>query len=201
MVIPCALLAGAAILFVAAFGATTHGGYRVYGAVLGTFAGLVGAMTLAVLLRALRPLTVKGGTIRIAHGLRTIRVPLTEVTGLGLLFQYVGVAGRRAQQAGWFPYVWDGDARPHRIPAAALVAPHWTPATRWAGPLPWGTAEQLAASRTGKAVSELRSIVLAVQGEHGPLRRQAEETRTGLRSPSLAGLTYACWPVATAPHT
>ena len=112
---------------------------------------------------------------RILH--RDRRLPLTELTGIGLLYEIGG------PRAGWFLRVWLIDGNTYGIPSVRSYARGHRAADQPAAPpgtprrhrpkLDW---QRQARTPAGRATLAVARQVLAVQGQSGPLATRAEQT-------------------------
>lgn len=145
---------------------------------------------------ALRPVVIADGTVRIPGVFSTRIVPLSAITGVGLVYR----AGR--QTAGWTPMVWHG-ADQQVILVRWLVttwrlrpgqrSSAWSSRTPdWSLPLPNEDSDYLSSTRAGRAATQIYRAALAWQGHHGPLMHQARQTAIAY-NPNLSAPMLAWW--------
>jgi hypothetical protein len=118
----------------------------------------------------LRPLVVVDGQVRIARGLRTDVIALSEVSGIGLLFQYMPRNSK--VPPGWCLTIWGREEQSDRVDQFLVTAWTWRPqpgaVQGWV--LPDDDPVALARSRAGRVAAGLDSLVVAAQGPDGSLR-------------------------------
>jgi hypothetical protein len=158
-----------------------------------------------VLAASARPaLVLTGTTVRIRRRLGTVRVPVSEVTGVGLVFRRFGSVGATGLRSGWYLLVWHrGRAEPVSIAYAPVLQVGGedqvrekllaaTPVTPAAGigrslsvqdfdPAIDTDSAKLAATYAGMVAREVYQHVLARQGPGGPLagRSRTAKARCG----------------------
>jgi hypothetical protein len=145
----------------------------IFGLVVGVLAI---TLDLWLLPLALRPaLTIAAGSLRIPRGaFGTIRVPVTEVTGIGLVAERSTL--RRAPPPRWHMMVWHADERSE--PVSIFYAPSRAPQV-FAETDP----AELAGTYAGQVAGDLYRYVLAQQGPAGRLAvtEQQKHVRSGSR--------------------
>lgn len=172
--------------------AATPGGYlpgRWIAGVGGVLFVYLSSLLLVEAFRGRHPLELDGDVLLIASGLRKLRLPLAEVTGVGLLFQWI--SGRNGLPAGWYLNVWDAAGKQHRI-EECRVDSHWKAADYRTG-RPRETSEELAASEAGQMVRRIYDRVWAVQGSSGPLATRQEQKMRNTTRWTRDIDTYAWW--------
>ncbi|HEX2896134.1 MAG TPA: hypothetical protein VHO29_19165 [Marmoricola sp.] len=151
---------------------------------------VLGVLLLVEAAQGRRPLELRGNTLIIAGDLRRRRIPLQEVTGVGLLFQWVLV--RNGLPAGWYLTVWDKDEKPHMVEECALLS-HWTQKDYMSGRGPSESTETLATSDAGQMAKRIYGRVFSVQGSRGPLATQRAQMMRNTTVWTRDINTYACW--------
>jgi hypothetical protein len=147
-----------------------HAYYVVYGLTLGGLAIAFGLATVAWTFGTLRGVIANEAEVRIASGWRWHTIPVADVSGVGLLFQYEPGIGRRALP-GWYLTLWTGPDGRSQVPQLMVSARNWTPPetpqSEWH--LPHEDAAALARSKAGLTALQLAALVDRVQGPDGPL--------------------------------
>ena len=122
-----------------------------------------------------RPLQVTGDTLVLVGRIGRVRIPLSEISGVGLVFSWV--TGRGGRAAGWYLAVWDGAGKQHLIEESWVDA-GWTAHEYATNAPPTQTSAELAATPAGQLARRLYDRVWGVQGSAGPLAtRQAQKMR------------------------
>jgi hypothetical protein len=185
------------------------------------FAGLVvgvGLIVLAVwvLAASARPaLIIRRDAVRIRRRLGMVRVPVREVTGVGLVFRRLASASGTGPRTGWYMVVWHsgraelvgisyapvlpvGDEVGAREKLLAVV-----PAARTAGGEPSSTCDfdpvsdtdpaKLAATYAGTVAREAYQYVLARQGPGGQLALAENQKHVNDGSIPAAAHVVAFW--------
>lgn len=151
---------------------------------------VLGLMLLVEAAQGRRPLELRGNILTISSDMRRRRIPLEEVAGVGLLFQWVLV--RNGLPAGWYLTVWDKDEKPHTVEECALIS-HWTQKDYMSGRGPAETTEELAASDAGQMAKRIYDRVFSVQGSQGPLATRRAQMMRNTTVWTRDINTYACW--------
>jgi hypothetical protein len=146
----------------------------------------------------LRPLVVADGMLRVPKAFGSVRIPLAQIAGVGLIYQYT--PGSRSP-AGWQLRVWN-DSEEVRIGRWIVVA--WTtnraPGTKrkfiqqrdWSVPLAHEDGAYLAASKPAQVARRIYDATLAWQGSSGPLVTRALEKKI-VFDPNTANHMAAWW--------
>lgn len=183
-------LIGGAVLIVVA---STPGGYppgRWIAGVGGALFAVMSPIGLMQAFRGLHPLELDGQELRIAAGVRTARIPLAEVSGVGLRFRWL--SGSNGLPAGWYLAIWDAAGKAHQI-EECWVSSHWTSADYRSASRPRETSEDLAATEAGRMARGIYDRVWAVQGSSGPLATRQEQKMRDTTKWSRDISTYAWW--------
>jgi len=168
-----------------------HGLSLVLGFLVGLAAALAGAA--AIVLVARRELLTKITEdalhfIPFVHGWT---IPLSEIAGLGLLFQTYG-GGQGAALHGWYLTVWDGAGTAHQLPQFVVAAK----GRRAIRPDPTDTGPNmpnlmgLSYTWPGEVAEQIYDAVVRVQGTGGPLAKRhlhRERPRNGKHTARIVG--------------
>jgi hypothetical protein len=131
------------------------------------------------------PLVVSDGALVFFPTARSFRIPLSELTGVGLVLTWRGGINQW-KPVGWYLTLWDRDQKRYQISDSAL--PATLPAQSGDGPL-HETAEQIASSAAAATAKRVYDLALSAQGPTGALATaQAQQfTRqdASTRSPSF----------------
>ncbi len=111
------------------------------------------------------PLVVRDGALVFYPTVRSMRLPLTELTGVGLVLTWNSGTNRRIS-FGWYLTLWDRDQKPYQIEESFLPAKF--PSQSGDGPLN-ETADQIATSSAASVAKKVYDLAYAVQGSTGPL--------------------------------
>ena len=111
---------------------------------------------------ALRPMVLTDEFLQVPGAVRSRRIYLGDIAGVGLLY-------REGVPSGWFLEAWDFTGTTFEIDRMAIITGH---RDRKA---PQEDAGELAHSRAGEAAKEIYERALARQGPEGPLARQGPE--------------------------
>ncbi len=126
-------------------------------------------------LRGRRPLAVRGDALVVNGAWRRIAIPLSELSGVGVVFTWM--EGRGGRPPGWYLMIWDGSGQGHLVEESALKVDRTQAETLDWSP-PRETSNEVAASDPGKLARRIYDRVWAVQGSSGPLAtRQAQKMR------------------------
>lgn len=137
-----------------------------------------------------RPLRLRGNILTIASGTRRRRIPLEDISGVGLLFRWA--LGRNGLPAGWYLSVWDKEAKPYSVEECALIS-HWKEKDYLSGNGPTESANELAASDAGKMAKLIYDRAFATQGSGGRLATRQEQKMRATTVWTRDINTYACW--------
>lgn len=159
---------------------------------------MMSPMTVLFLSLWIRPLMLSNGTLRVPKAFGSTQIPLAQIAGVGLIYQYT--PGSRSP-AGWQLRVWNG-TQEVRITRWIVVA--WTttkaPGTRrkfiqqrdWSVPLAHEDTAYLGASKPGQVARFIYDAALAWQGSSGPLTSRALQ-KTIAFDPNTASHSAAWW--------
>jgi hypothetical protein len=125
-----------------------------------------------------RPVVVDHGALQIPKGFSTTVLPLSDISGVGLVYR------RQPRAEGWWLEVWD--ATGERVEIRRFVLSSWSyprlaPGAKrqehgqrdWTIPVPHENADDLAASKPGRVAACLYDAVMSCQGSGGRLAVQA----------------------------
>jgi hypothetical protein len=174
---------------------------------LGALVAIAGAWSMCWFLRP--ALVLKAGTVRMKRGaLQTRRIPIDEVTGVGLVFQRAPYAGRGTgrQPPGWVLQLWFSVELPARIgiaympglrsahdprgwekclaAAPALGQPGVRPpfSSRAFDPAAQTDPARLATTHAGRVARDVYDRVLAAQGPSGLLAATQQQKHVSGRT-------------------
>jgi len=177
----------------------TNAGWGIAGAIL---VAIGAVFTGVAAVAAFRPVRITGGELRLARMWSTVRIPVSDIAGVGLLF-VDGAPGTRVV-CGWSPYVWRTDRTvvalgtgrfvPRRVVRAGdpSATKRVVVGKNGIDALASTDMAALAGSAAGTAATRVRSFVLASQGPAGPLARQ-ELQREPTRPADAGALFTAYW--------
>jgi hypothetical protein len=174
--LPALFLLAAGLFIVIEVASIRHPHYVIYGVTLGALAIAAGlAMTVSTI-GTLRGVVANQSEVRIAKGWRWRRIPLADVSGVGLLFQYSPGTGRRALP-GWYLTLWCGRDVRYQVPQLLVNAHNWIPATppQRAWHLPCEDSAALARTEPGLVALKLAGLIGRVQGPDGLLATRHDE--------------------------
>jgi len=155
-------------------------------------------MSLVIALSLLRPLVLTNRALKIPRLLRSIEIPLSDVSGVGLIYQYT--LGSRSP-SGWQLRVWN-DAKPIRVgrwvvatwrrprPQGAKLRPRTE--TDLSQPLAHEDSSYLGASNPGLVARRIYDQVLKAQGSNGKLDSSRFE-KSIRYDPNQSNITAAWW--------
>jgi hypothetical protein len=176
VVLPALFLVGAGLYIVIDVISIRHAHYVVYGVTLGGLAIAVGLAAAVSAIGTLRGVVANQTEVRIATGWRWRRIPLADVSGVGLLFQYSPGTGRRALP-GWYLTLWSERDGRCQIPQLLVSAHNWippaTPHSEWH--LPFEDSAALARTKPGLVALKLVQLIDRVQGPDGLLVTRHDE--------------------------
>ena len=157
---------------------TSHASYVAFGVTVGAVASVAGLTLAGSAVGSLRGLVADRSAVRIARGWRWRTIPLADVSGVGLLFQYTPGLGRRPLP-GWYLTIWSVHGGRTQVEQLLVSATNWTPPStpqnQWR--LPDEDAAALARSKPGRAAIKLTELVRRLQGEDGPLATRHDEKK------------------------
>ena len=149
-------------------------------------------------LSMLRPLVMTSRSLNIPRIFRSVEIPLSDVSGVGLIYQYT--PGSRSP-SGWQLRVWN-DTKQIRVPRWIVVtwrSPHAKGArawlrtkTDWSQPLTHEEYSYLAASKPGLVARRIHDQALNAQGAIGKLETSKAE-KTIRFDPNQSNITSAWW--------
>lgn len=203
------LLVGMGVMFglggwLLAAGLAAHTSTRGIGIGGGAVLLAVGAMYLTWTLAWLRGLAVDRERVRIARGLRSWTLDLSEIAGIGLIYQRT--PGNSRDYAGWYLNIWTRNGLRYPVRQffiATWASPKSNPeqrdqlrsfTARWPRelPVPNEDAAKLAHSRPGRIAARVAEAIARHQGTDGLLAEARLEKRQ-IFSPLGAPQLIAWW--------